>query len=622
MSPGLLQSLSIAPSNDPPKNGSRRVGAAIAPFILAGILAQLPVESRAQAPPAALTLGQAIARNRKLPISIDFGPGRAAQGSYRYRIKGRDPGFAWSEGMVREVRRESTDDRWFGDFIEGEDAVFVVAVDPPDSVYRLIVTLGDPERPRGPVTLFTDDRVVADTVTTGMGERREIAFEAAARNGFLRVRLQATECSGFAVNGIQVSGPAGAIVGRLFPLPSKIMVVPPPESLRPITTEDALLLLRDMCDFLITNSPRLGGFSYHGAWYQNAYPIRTLMAGSLLLGNPAYAEAAVACLDWFVSRQGADGNWLSAYFWSSACDSVAEPDSSSANLADIGTMTACLSMVAPLVDPPRAERYLRAAELYARKVSLPNQLPDGAFANRRWSGKDSLLPYSIATATQTMSLQALFNATSNPEYRAAAEKGAGWLADRSFLPDGRVGLYSHDRSAVVAQPAERFGDVFYIAEALTFVYPATVDDSLRSSIEAGFDRWLFGEKGLRAVADYGYWWPSSDPWSDSKMGGMLHVLATHPRSDDPVIRDWLRNGLAWIADPARRQTIGVTACPADAFGTYALAATGFSGLGVAEAIRSGVLDPIHDPVIQPAILMQPDDALKFETNEPHKDKRR
>jgi hypothetical protein len=45
-----------------------------------------------------------------------------------------------------------------------------------------------------------------------------------------------------------------------------------------------------------------------------------------------------------------------------------------------------------------------------------------------------------------------------------------------------------------------------------------------------------------------------------------------------------------MVDTARREVIGVTAPPASRYGAYALVATGFSGIGIAEAIQPNVLD--------------------------------
>jgi hypothetical protein len=471
--------------------------------------------------------------------------------------------------------------------------VFLVAVDPPGARYRLRLTLGDPYLPRGPVTVRVNDVVIADSVTTEAGTTTEIACETVAAGGRIAVRLSGG-CRGFVLAALALEGPENAALARLLPrFPSRRMAVPPAESLAAIDAAGLLALLRRSADFLLEHQPMTGGFSYHGAWYQNAYPIRTLFAASRILNDTTYSRPALETLDWFAAMQRPDGNWNSSYYGSEKCAATnPNPHPPSANLADIGTMAGCLAVVAPFVDADRRQRYLAAAVRYAEKVSLPNQLPSGAFPNRLWDGRDTFHPYTVATATQVASLSALYDATGDPRFLEAAERGARWLARLSFLPDGRLTLHPHDRDTVLVRQATSFGDAFYVAEALIDAFHTTRDSELRAEIELALDRWLFGDLGLRSEAQHGYWWPPDDPWRDSKMGGVIYVLARHPRrNSDPAVSGWLAHALAWMNDPGACRLIGVMAHPADTLGDYALPATGFAGVGIAAAIDPDVLTP-------------------------------
>jgi hypothetical protein len=540
------------------------------------------------------------ASGRPLPVVIDMGPGTYLPGSLVCLSQSLDSSFAWTAGQVRDIHRRGSQDPLLSDGVESEDAVFLVAVDPPGAAYRLRLTLGDPYLPRGPVTIRVNGVVVADSMVTEAGATTEVACEARARDGLIAVRLSAG-CRGFLLAALALEGPDGAVLARLLPtFPSRTAAVPPAESLTVIDAQAREALLRRSADFLLEHRPKTGGFSYHGAWYQNAYSIRTLIAASRILTDTAYATTALETLDWFAALQRPDGNWNSSYYGSQKCAGHG-PDYNppSANLADIGTMTGCLAVVAPFVDGDRRDLYLTAAITYAEKVSLPNQLPSGAFPNRQWDGRDTFHPYTVATATQVASLSALHDATGDSRFLEAAERGARWLARLSFLPDGRLSLHPHDRDTVLVRKATSFGDAFYVAEALISAHHTTCDTELRAEIELALDRWMFGDLGLQSEAQHGYWWPPDEPWSDSKMGGMIYVLARHPRRNtDPALSEWLGRALAWMSDPGACRLIGVMAHPADTLGGYALPATGFAGVGIAAAIDPDVLTQRGKPEVR------------------------
>jgi hypothetical protein len=534
---------------------------------------------------------QPLVEARALPIVIDMGPGLYSPGSLTCLASTRDSSYTWIRGIVRDVMSRRGEDPLYADGVQGEDATLLLAVDPPGGPYRLRLAMADPAAPHGPITIRVNDRVVADSVMMTPGSRSDLLLSVDAPEGRIEVRFSAP-CSDFHLCGVTIDGPRGARLGHLLPRLRKVDAMPPPEALPKADLDLRCRLLRRLSEYLIDQAPRTGGFSAHGAWYQNAYPIRTLIASGRILNEKRYSEAALSCLDAFVSRQRADGNWVSAYWGLLACDRPDPAAPTSANLADIGTMTACLAIAAPLVDGLRHDRYLAAAEAYAEHVSLPNQLSDGAFPNRRWDGRDSFHAYTVATATQTSSLSALFEATCNPRYLEASEKGAGWLARATFLPDGRIAFHPHDRDTVLVLESTSFGDVFYVADALLQVRSLTSDGSLQEEIDLALDRWLFGAKGLLASTDQGYWWKPGNAWSDSKMGGIIYVLARHPhRHDDPRIETWLERSLGWMSDPNRSRLIGVMSDPGDDRGEFALPATGFSGIGVAASIDPGVLTP-------------------------------
>jgi hypothetical protein len=539
---------------------------------------------------------------RPLLVEFNFGPrGRRAPRQVAFAAHARHTKYGWYGGMIIDRRNSHSPNPLLRDVTEGEDATFVVGVAPADSLYRVELILGDISLERGTVTVHSGGQRVAEDVAAPTGKTVRVVFETRPVRGRLDFRIEAEDCRSFAIAAARIWGPAGATMVDIFPGPDmKRPDVPHPDSLLTLGRVVPRTLLRRHCEFLMEQRLHDGGFSYRGAWYQNSFALRTLLAGSTLLLEPEWRDAAVTLLDRFVADQAADGSWLSAYFGRRGCEMATRADASSANLADIGAVTLCLAMAVPLVDTDRQEEYLRAAILYADSVALPNQLPDGAFANRLWSGRDWRHPYSIATATQASSLALLYAITEEPHYLESAERAARFLA-RNVRSDGRIALAPHDTSAVEVIESTAFGDVFYVIEALLIVERYTVDPRTRRELSAAVDRWMNGKAGLMARAEHGYWWRVKDSWTASKLAGVPYLIALQERQRrTPELALLLRRQLAWLADLPLSRRIGVRLHPAHPSAEYALTATGFGGMSVAAFIDPYVLLPMpedHRPVV-------------------------
>ncbi|TPW17361.1 MAG: hypothetical protein FD129_412, partial [bacterium] len=171
-------------------------------------------------------------------------------------------------------------------------------------------------------------------------------------------------------------GPAGARRIDIFPAGDPtIGPIPTIDSLATIDRAGLELQLRRDAEFLMTERLSDGRFSSQGAWYQNSFPVRTLLAGHELLGVPAWREAALELLDEFVAGQLPNGNWHASYADVKHCPK-SPPDTSSANLADVGSMTLAVALAATQVEEPRRSRYRAALVRYADSISLPNQLAE------------------------------------------------------------------------------------------------------------------------------------------------------------------------------------------------------------------------------------------------------
>ncbi|HEX7880453.1 MAG TPA: hypothetical protein VF720_13650, partial [Candidatus Eisenbacteria bacterium] len=471
------------------------------------------------------------------------------------------------------------------DGIEGTDARFSIGVTDPEGLYRLTIWLADTLRVTGPVAIDIGDMQVASDIEGIAGKRRALRWLVRPGHDRVSFRIMADPCDRFGVTAARLEGPPGAGLFAIFPgIDTSAAEFPPPEAL-PLITESALReQLRRDAEHLMSERLGDGRFSTHGAWYENSFPIRALVAAGEILGEPAWKEAAFAVLDDFVSRQRPDGNWVSDYEGDEACPRKGT-SIVSANLADIGTMTLALAIAADDADPVRRDRWVRALVTYADSVSLPNQDSTGGFCNRTWQNRDYRFPYTVATATQVSTLAALHRHTGNPRYAEAVARGTRWLADQ-VLDDGRIAFAPHDRDAVKLLDATHFGDCYYAMETLALVGVWTRDEALRHQADAAFDRWVGGRQGLRAVAREGYWWPMGDLWADSKMAGVPALLARRARRPSPPwLREMVLRQLAWLDDDARARRIGVRCSFASQRGEFALAATGFAALSASSALR-------------------------------------
>jgi len=205
--------------------------------------------------------------------------------------------------------------------------------------------------------------------------------------------------------------------------------------------------------------------------------------------------------------------------------------------------------------------------------------------NRTWQNKDYRFPYSVATGTQISTLVVLHQITGDDRYRTAAGVAAKWLA-RQVRDDGRIAFAPHDRATTQLVGSTRFGDIYYMMEALMFVAGWTTDDALRREVDLAFDRWVEGPVGLRVLARNGYWWPMGDLWTDSKLAGVPALLCERLRRPAPEsLREMVHRQLSWLDDDRLSRRIGVRASPAAMSGEYGLVATGFAGLSAAAGLK-------------------------------------
>lgn len=533
-------------------------------------------------------------------------------------------GMAWVDGMVRlwnTVPPRGAIE--LGSGVEGHAATFLVTVPSDAATYRVILTLGHPSRAPGRVELlgggdFSGEyreiraalprRVLADT-TLAAGQFVDVSFDVAPASGRLAFRLRADQCRMFSAVSFAVYGPGNApLPGHFDAVPAPLaLATPPPDSLERLSKADIQKRLLLIANQLRRIAPADGGFSYEGSWYQNAYPLRTLMAvsrvGWLQTSSPDSTVRAV--LDAFTGTQRADGAFSARYFGPLACLANATPDSASMNLADVGTMLTTVNLAAglgglaghdrgaPLIDPARAARYVAASRRYADAVVLPNQMSDGSFPNLRFDGQNYAHSYSVATATQISNLATLSAVTDEPRYRAAALRAARWLA-ATIQPDGRVQFFPHDNPQPGVKEITEFGDTFYILEALTWAWTVAENEPDRVACHAALDAAVWGESGLYARRVNGVGWALRNRWSDSKLPGLLYVLCRYRAlgGRGVPLDAWINQLTDLFGDGRRMKSFGVLVDPTAPGGEYALSAAGFAGVGLAAALDAQLLVPL------------------------------
>lgn len=573
--------------------------------LMAGMLLAGPMAAGAQAPgnaPSEPAPYHATVSAYRLPFDrmgpwriqnrIDFGSKTRLYPKATV-LDGEDwvPYAAW-RGMVRAVDRAGHADVYTGDFLEGEDATLILPAQPLTR-YRVVLTLGDAEAARGPITISVYGEPIVQGLRTEAGRFTDVQFEAAAMGKRINVRITADSCRTFAVCGASIFVEANDVKrARLAPPAPDDSVLPParPAGTGVAGAREAL----DACAaFLLRTQPVEGGFSYHGAWYECGFSVRALLAAARTLGRDDYREAALACLDRFVAEQHAGGGWGARYFGSPECELARETREAAAsrNLADVGSMALALSVAAAGETGPRRDRYRQAAEAYADSLVLPAQMESGAFPNLLYQGVEFRHPYTVATATQASSLSALYAITGEERYRDAARRAGLFLAER-VRDDGTMEFCPHDTAGTKILGPERMGDLFYPVEALLWVHRVG-DPETRTAVAAALDRFFRAPATREALLAPDPWFLRTGAWELSKRAGLLYLLADYRArvAPAPELDPFVERLAALLEDPRTCPLMGVLAEPDVPRSDYAQVATGFAGLGLQALLDPDVLFP-------------------------------
>jgi hypothetical protein len=278
--------------------------------------------------------------------------------------------------------------------------------------------------------------------------------------------------------------------------------------------------LRATCDYLIAQQTPSGGLTHREAcWWQASIAVRAWLGAYRVLGDARYLAAAERTLDAFVSEQLYNGGWC---VW--AWESVPWERRNNFSTADLGSMAACLSIAAPYVSPEKAQRYIAAHRRYVEQFLPPCDLKGAAFSAGWVDGNLLEFPYTTATATQALSFLALYQATGERVYRWRAEGAVRYMIS-DWRDDGRAPFHPHDVYQMTYLMATQFHNLYYMLEALLWMYNNTADEELQGAIRTVLLNYVWGDKGLFADMESGIDWVLAERGpAASKARGMPAIL--------------------------------------------------------------------------------------------------
>ncbi|MBE6930498.1 MAG: hypothetical protein E7463_09485 [Ruminococcaceae bacterium] len=378
--------------------------------------------------------------------------------------------------------------------------------------------------------------------------------------------------------------------------------------------------LESYCDWLLTQQTQdeVGTFFYiKGAsgmrsreWYMIFYPLRTLLLAGKLLNRPDYTEAVWKYFDNYVGEQLPNGAFSSNYRRQPS-ETLTKKDiqellrSGKLNLADNGTNTHALIQAAMMCDDPvRKERYLKAVGHWLDDWVSIWALPNGSYGNGIWGGHKLNGPYTIALNAAT-SMSAYTLATGDYDYVENAENFIRWQAGH-WLEDGRPIRFNCYPEPEAGTFIDDFSRIFYVMESMCWIHYASKNEEVRKLIEEKLKAWIFGSCGILTQFPSNALWfqqtslPGPDGlvssrreartmWEYAKCTAIPSLFSYYLNNieENAQLRETYEKAIRFLSNPLHAVTIGVAGDPNAPMGYFAVQATGFAGLSLAEAIRPG-----------------------------------
>lgn len=343
-------------------------------------------------------------------------------------------------------------------------------------------------------------------------------------------------------------------------------------------------------------------------WYMIFYPLRALMLASDILKNDKYRKTAFQFIDIYLSEQLPGGGFTSNYRRQPTSNiSRREYDeilrTGKVNLADNGSNVTAVIQAAMSAPKEKREQYLKAARTWLTEWVPLWALPEGGYGNGIWVGHKINTPYTCAIGTVTAALSAFSVATGEMEFVENAERCMKFQCSH-WLPDGRpvnFDCYPMPRKTLLND----FGHSFYLLEGMCWTHYASKNTEVRGLIENRMTEWIFGKEGLLSqwrdswfnfqMISYGPEKPEDLPmsrqyirpgWELAKSNGILHAFLYYLNhiNENQQLREKAELGLKFLSNPLMARMSGVASDPDESYGMFAVQATGFAGLSIAEGL--------------------------------------
>ncbi len=343
-------------------------------------------------------------------------------------------------------------------------------------------------------------------------------------------------------------------------------------------------------------------------WYMIFYPVRTLLLSGKLLKRQKYIDAALKYIDIYLTEQLPNGGFTSNYRQKPTKELSKKEfhellRTGKINIADVGSNVTAIIQAAGYVEGERRQKYLNAVKHWLDDWVSIWALKDGGYGNGIWQGHKINSPYTCAMSTVSMALSAFSLVTGEKEYIENAERCMTFQCSK-WLDDGRpiaMNCYPLPNENIL----EDFGHSFYLLEGMCWTHYVSRNKTAKELIEKRMREWIFGEKGL--LSQWSDSWFSftiaGQPpmpgemlssrcgirhgWELAKSNGIIHAFLYYLNhiEDNKLLREKVELGLQYLSNPLMARMSGVASDPEQSYGTFAVQATGFAGLSIAEGLK-------------------------------------
>ena len=347
-------------------------------------------------------------------------------------------------------------------------------------------------------------------------------------------------------------------------------------------------------------------------WYMIFYPLRTLILAGQLFGDTKYIQTAEKYIDLYLTEQLPNGGFTSNYRQTPTAQLTKAQfeeilRTGKVNLADNGSNIGGIIQASRNVSPEKRKKYLTAAKRWFDNWVPIWALPDGGYGNGIWVGHKINSPYTCAIGTTTMALAFFGLETGEYEYIENAERAIRFQCSK-WLPDGRpinLNCYPLPSEEVLVD----YGHSFYLLEGMCWTHFASKNEEVKELIATRMTEWIFGQEGLLAQWS-GSWFnymarcwqvPPGEMklsrsgirlgWEMAKSNAIIHCFLYYLNhiEDNPALREKVELGVKYLTHPLKARMSGVVSDPEESYGAFAVQATGFAGLSLAEAIQPDIV---------------------------------